>query len=510
MTRARIRPRLAAAALVAGSAALALAAATPGDAVSAMPPVVAILTDAGLPTGGTGGGTWRNAGTTSPVVASAMVADGTCDPGIAISPGSFTLTGAGSSTPFTVSCAASAEPRIRRCQFHARRGDGQTLGSVTALCANATTTQLAYAGASPRDLGAPMVGTDGAFVPLAITNDGAAMSRISIHLADQDGHFKLGTPCAPGLSGCTVAAFNVGMGNTFTIDVQCTPQAAGPLSTLLYVVGGNGARLAAPIALTCNGTAVPGVALGANPAQVTLHAPINGQATTIVRITNGGGAPATITSLQVVGLHASEWTVMPDDPCTTGSCTLGTGGAVEVALRLAPLMTGTRMSTLRVSTAVAGQTLDVPLLGIGDQGVLAFDGALEQPFDLGTFPIGVTGGRTLDLRNNGNVELGPIRARDPGGQRRVRRDAHDDAVARPAAAARPDHGHLHPGERGHVHRDPARGRAGRADHAGARSRGAVHRHDEQPVRQLGRDRRDPPQRRRGPQAHRASGPRARA
>lgn len=408
--RTRWAARVIASAIVVGSAALALAALPTG--VSASPPVVVITTFSGSggagSSAGSGSGLWTANGTTS-VVASSVVADGTCDAGITISPTSFTVSGAGSSVPFTVTCTASATPEIRSCQFHAKSGLGQTLGSVTALCINGSTTALAYTGPNPRDLGAPMVGSVGAFVPITITNTGPAMTAISVHLADQDGNFKLRTPCAPGVVGCTLTNVNIGMGASFTVEAQCTPQVAGPLSTKLYVVGGNGARLPAPIDLTCSAGTTTGASLAANPAQLTLHAPVNGSGSTNVRITNGGTAAASITAIAVVGLDSGEWTAMPGDPCTSGSCMLAAGEYVDLELNLSPTAIGARVSTLQITTAdLAQPMLDVELTGIGDQGILAFEGTLATPFDIGTFPVGVTGQRTFNLRNNGNVALGPI------------------------------------------------------------------------------------------------------
>jgi len=408
VTRRRWRHRGIAVAVIAGVSAIANAA-LPGD-LQAEPPVIEIVQPLG--TVGSGSGTVRNYGVSAGTITE-ILADGACSTtGITAQgdPNAMFSVPPNGAANIRGYCPAGASYGIRRCLQHMMNGP-TTMGDVTVLCSTANGLTLT----GPATLTVPdaVVNTTGSTTMVTITNPlpNPTLTGASIQVGDQEGDFTIGAPCFQDGLGCD-ATF-VTLGDAFDISVTCTPKSLGLHTAPLYVVASNGARLATPVMLSCNGTAPMGTspAISTNQSSVMLMQAVNaGSASTTVRLSSAGDLTLDISSIQITG---ADWSVSVTAPCMSlpAGCSLAPTEFVDATVVFSPSVLGTRNGNLVINSSDPGQpVLTIPLYGTGQGAVLVPDTALGLPpmLDLGGVPVGFQTTSTFTLRNDGDLALDPV------------------------------------------------------------------------------------------------------
>ena len=176
------------------------------------------------------------------------------------------------------------------------------------------------------------------------------------------------TPTARGLQSCTVTIFeSIGGANLGTFTVTGT--GTGPaISTPVSVDFGS-------VRVTTGATSVKAVAIK-NPGEDDLH----------------------ITNLTVTGDYALQST--PTFPITVAS-----GATTNVGVVFDPSASGTRTSTLVVtSDAVGATTTNVPLTGVGTNATIS----VTTPVDFGVVTNTTTVSKTITITNGGAAPKGPL------------------------------------------------------------------------------------------------------
>lgn len=385
-------------------------------AVDAPGPVAVIDVPAG--SAATATLTLRDVGTNALALTS-IDRDG-CDAGITLAPSPDDLPAsiaAGGTHDAVATCPATDASTIRRCRFHARAAPAQA--DVTVLCVGTGTSVL---GAAPGSLAFGDVPIGGSVtLPLTITNTtGAAVEALAIHVADQNGDFRVGSPCQQDVAGCS-APFAIAAGDSRVVQVKCTPSQTGALASKLFVVSDDGGRAAA-IDLACNGVA------GSAGPQLTLDAPLvdvegvavagDATGTGALRVTNTGGSDLHVSSIARAGGFANEWTFAATGACASPPCTLAPGTGFDLAVALDPGGIGARNTTLQiVSDDALHPTTSIPLHGTGRAATLGFDGPVPAALDLGDVAVGGSAQLSFGLRNDGNTALvaGAIAVDPPDG-----------------------------------------------------------------------------------------------
>ncbi len=247
-----------------------------------------------------------------------------------------------------------------------------------------------------------IVGTAGiqATAPFTVTGTGGVTTMVSMQwLNDPTVVFStLTPPCASGAACAFAPAIALPLTNGV---VACTPNAT-MRSAMLMVTGTTGVTKTALV--TCKQTAsnpsfsIPGVV---GP----LAAPVGMMAGGVLRVTNNGAQPLSISvQLDSQNPNSTQWQVgMCEAPAI---CALPVGMIIDVPVSLHPTRHGTLDTTITVSGPPAIGTQTATLSGTGTGGFLRVDQP-QAPFDhnFGTIAKGQTATFTVEMTNIGNDDL---------------------------------------------------------------------------------------------------------
>jgi hypothetical protein len=193
---------------------------------------------------------------------------------------------------------------------------------------------------------------------------------------------------APVVNTCT-GTFAPGAG--CTISVTFTPSAEGARIASVSVVD-DAPDSPQSVALSGNGVLPPGI--GFNPTSLTFPAQAVGtsSAPQTVTLTNTGGGPLTITSIEIQGTNSSDFF----RPNTTCGSTIAPGASCTIDVIFTPTASGNRLASLTVSDNAVGSPHSVPLFGGGSSAagdfILSADPASVTVFagDPATYTLAVT------------------------------------------------------------------------------------------------------------------------
>lgn len=149
-----------------------------------------------------------------------------------------------------------------------------------------------------------------------------------------------------------------------------------------------------------------GVEVGLSTAAVALTQDVlGGPAMEVVTVTNSGTLPLAISAITHTG--AADWSFVAGAPCTTGTCALAVGASFTLTAVFDPSAIGTHDAAIQITSNAPTSPATITLAGLGQGATLALASDLGAPptLDLGPVPVGVTVQRSLQLRNDGNVDL---------------------------------------------------------------------------------------------------------
>ncbi len=322
----------------------------------------------------------------------------------------FTLP-AGQTRPITIMCTP-APASMQRCGYQVISTLGSVLAEFEAVCAYAGSPTL-VPDTSAINFGAVAVGSS-VSQTIALHNTAASpIAKLFVELTDPADDFAAAAPCNPDARECDAAIPVAPADGTTNLVVTCTPRSVGPQATQLYLATGAGTHLAAPIALTCTGTAATTPVLSASPGAINAGAVevIGATAKATVHVGNAGTGPLRLLAVQIVDGGtgaATDWTVAARAPCTSGippSCTLTDGQTVDLDLVFDPSAIGVRDTTLLINFHdTADRSISIPLHGIGQGATLDLVGG-QTIFDFGVLPLNATGTLTFQVANHGTRDL---------------------------------------------------------------------------------------------------------
>ena len=305
--------------------------------------------------------------------------------------GTAALNGSGVAS-FATSTLASGTHSITA----AYNGDTNFAGSASSVLTetvNAITPSASLSIGSLTFASTP-VGATSAAQPVTLTNNGGAVLAVaSIAITGVDNtDFSETNNC-----GTSVSA-----GGSCTINVVFTPTASGTRTASVTITdnAGNVANSKQSVSLTGNG-AVPGATT--NTASLTFAGQSIGTASKpqIVMLTNNGGMTLTITSIEITGTNAGDFS--QTNSCGT-SLAAGTNCAINVTFT--PAASGTRTASVTItddagniansqqsvnltgSGSVPGASLNITSLTFAGQNI----GTMSSP-------------QTVTLTNNGGMTL---------------------------------------------------------------------------------------------------------
>jgi hypothetical protein len=353
----------------------------------------------------------RNDGATA-VVAGVITEEPGCDAAaVQASPlTGFTLA-AGATRAIAVTCMP-APASMQRCAYRVRSPAGAVLAELEAVCAYAGSPTLSP-DLTAIDLGAVVVGGT-ASRTIAVRNAGAApLSKLFIETTDLAGNFAVASPCNPDARACDAAIPTVPAGGTTNLVVACTPRAVGPANAQLYVTTSAGTQLAAPIALTCTGTAAGTPVISVSPTAINAGTVevAGATAAATVHVTNAGAGTLKLLDVQIVDGGtgaATDWSYAARMPCSAAippTCALIPDQTVDLELAFDPSAIGVRDATLLINYHdTVDRSTSVPLRGIGGGATLELVGG-QTLIDFGVLPLNVTGTLTFQVANGGTRDL---------------------------------------------------------------------------------------------------------
>lgn len=132
---------------------------------------------------------------------------------------------------------------------------------------------------------------------------------------------------------------------------------------------------------------------------------LGGPAMEVVTVSNAGTLPLAISAITHTG--DADWSFVAGAPCMTGTCTLPVGASFTVTVVFDPSAIGTHDAAIQITSNAPTSPATVTLTGLGQGATLALasDLGASPTLELGPVPIGVTVQRSLQLRNDGNVDL---------------------------------------------------------------------------------------------------------
>src|SRR4051794_24182430 len=208
------------------------------------------------------------------------------------------------------------------------------------------------------DFGSVQVGDHSAPQTVTLTNTGSATLEIS----------------SIGFAGTAAAAFSetttcdptgrVAAGTSCTVDIVFAPSSSGG-KTAALVLTDNAADTPQSVALTAVASAAPVPSVGLTPTTLSFASQAVGtpSAPQVVTVTNTGGAPLTMNSLNLTGVQAGDFADTSD--CPIAPATIAAGASCAVTVTFSPSATGTRTATLTIADNASGSPQGVALTGAG-------------------------------------------------------------------------------------------------------------------------------------------------
>ncbi len=241
------------------------------------------------------------------------------------------------------------------------------------------------------NFGSQRVSTTGTAITATLSNTGNATLVIS----------------ALGVTGANAADFQISSspplpisispGQSTTVGLKFSPTATGARSASLSITNNN---TGTPFALPLNGTGtVPAVALDPDHLSFTGQALGTTSDPKAVTLTNTGTAPLLLTTINISGTNASEFSLQAG----ALPMTIAAGDRTVIQVRFTPQGSGVRTASLTISSDAPGSPHTVPLSG---SSVLATLQLSTSTMDFGTRPVGSTSSpSTLTITSSGSGDL---------------------------------------------------------------------------------------------------------
>jgi P pilus assembly chaperone PapD len=269
-------------------------------------------------------------------------------------------------------------------------------GSPTAALSGTGTVPNVTISPTSFDFGGEQVGSSSAAHAFTITNNGAVQATInSIGVTGANrGDFAASTDDCMRVHGGRLDP-----GRSCRVSVVFTPSAAGQRLGSLSVTSSGGnpssslagtgtARGAANVTVAPTSSNFGGVAVGSSSTPRSF------------KVTNTGGATATISGIDVAGADRADFTPDPSDCTRTDGGRLDAGRSCTVLVTFSPRTTGAQSAQLDVTSDGGNPTSD--LLGTGTQSRAPSVTVLPTAADFGGEPVGSTSAaRAFTVTNNG-------------------------------------------------------------------------------------------------------------
>jgi Abnormal spindle-like microcephaly-assoc'd, ASPM-SPD-2-Hydin len=203
---------------------------------------------------------------------------------------------------------------------------------------------------------------------------------------------------SPAITGAGFALVNgtstisIPAGQSVQVQIDVTPQAAGPVTGTLSV---SGDASNAPLTVSLSGmAAVAGVAV--SPASLNFgNVNVGQNSTQNVTLTNTGNASAVVSAATVSGpgFGPSGLTV---------PATIGAGQSVSFSVEYAPTTAGAASGSIAITSSASATPVAIALTGTGTQAQLA---ATPASASFGSVTTGNTNTQSIQLMNAGNAAL---------------------------------------------------------------------------------------------------------
>jgi outer membrane protein OmpA-like peptidoglycan-associated protein len=314
-------------------------------------------------------------------------------------PGDFSFTPA-TAPPFTIPAGGTRTVDVRftptalgarsaRLEIESNDADEATV--AVALSGTGVEPDINVAPTSI-DFGTVAVGTTSAPQSITVHNTGGA--ELSITNIQRTGGNTTDFAFTPTTFPITVPA-----GGQATISVTFTPSAAGLRSTILRISSNDPDENPVDVALSGTG-GVPDIdvvptSLNFGEVRVgTTSAP------RAVTVHNTGGAPLSITGITLVGGQANNFAFTPN----TFPITVPAGGQTTISVTFTPSATGTRSTTMRISSNDPDENpVSVALSGTG---VVPDINVVPTSLNFGIVRVGTTSAaQTITVENTGSGAL---------------------------------------------------------------------------------------------------------
>jgi HYDIN/CFA65/VesB family protein len=201
---------------------------------------------------------------------------------------------------------------------------------------------------------------------------------------------------------CPISPDSLPAGAHCTVYVAFTPDSAGPKSATL-AIGDDDPSSPQTIALSGNGTVGAGVAAFA-PTSLTFADRAVGTRSDaqLVRLTNTGGGPLTISTVRVTGPNAVDFSQGIDCPINPDS--LAAGASCSIYVAFTPSATGAETATLTIGDDAPTSPQTIALSGGGTSPAQLT--ITPDPMDFGAQTVGSSSAvKTMTLTNVGGQAL---------------------------------------------------------------------------------------------------------
>jgi len=231
-----------------------------------------------------------------------------------------------------------------------------------------------------------LVGTSSATQPITVTNNGAAVTTITIAAS---GDFTQ-------TNTCPVSPVTLAIGANCTVNVAFKPTAMGVRNGAIIVTH----QLAgSPQSVTLSGTGVaPIVTLGGNSLGFGNQNVGTTSASKMVSLSNTGTAALTISSIAITGANAGDF-------AQTNTCggNVAAGANCSINVTFKPTTTGSRSANVTITDNAAGSPQSVSLTGTG-----VMSAVMLSPTSLnfgGQLVTTASPAQNITLTNNGTATL---------------------------------------------------------------------------------------------------------
>ncbi len=237
------------------------------------------------------------------------------------------------------------------------------------------------------------VGASSAVQTVTLSNSGNAALVLST-LTSANAAFPItGGSCTAGLS--------VAAGNSCTVIVRFNPSAVGA-STGTLVLAHNANPNSNSVALMGTGIAAAPIA-SVTPNALSFSQVINTSSSAqTVTVSNTGTAPLLLSSVNITGAQASEFTKTPASTC---GASVSAGASCAVLITFAPTATGARSASLVVAHNAAGSTATVALNGVGNMTPQPVIAVSNNALTFSAQAVGSNATQTITVTNAGQAAL---------------------------------------------------------------------------------------------------------